>query len=430
VSVRGGDVELIARRAPFSENPRVGARGQRTRQQILDAALEVFGREGYAKCSIAGITRLAGCSRVSFYQYFSGKQDVFRHLAGQVARQVSASTEALDPLTPDSRGWTGLRAWVGRYAEIHQRYRAVFQAFPAAEEDDESLEAEAARLGEESVARIRARVSTTSVAARQLDPVIALLLACLTRSLDDAVILRTAVPVTYSRETVETAVTDVFHRTLFGCDPANQRSPGVRPPRLPPGPAVRNLLQQGNSTLELSLERSNALRCLMESGRDVFVTRGYHGTRVDDLVSAAGVSRGVFYRYFQDKDHLAAALTVRAMRTVSSALVEIPDPANTDGPALRRWLRRYNSAQAGEAAMIRVWVDAALEDHRLRVDSASALDWGRRQMARFLSTRGFGDVEMEAVVMVALLGAFGVQPRSPASVEAAAQIIERGLLGR
>src|SRR6266487_5666237 len=98
----------VVRRAPFSDNPRVGARGQRTQQRILDAALRAFGDQGYHACSIDRITKLARCSRVSFYQYFASKEDVFRQLAGQVARQVSASTEALDPVGPDPAGWAGL----------------------------------------------------------------------------------------------------------------------------------------------------------------------------------------------------------------------------------------------------------------------------------------------------------------------------------
>ena len=93
----------VVRRAPFSDNPQVGARGQRAQQRILDAALQAFGEDGYHDCSIDRITKLARCSRVSFYQYFANKEDVFRQLAGQVARQVSASTEALDPLTSDGR---------------------------------------------------------------------------------------------------------------------------------------------------------------------------------------------------------------------------------------------------------------------------------------------------------------------------------------
>jgi hypothetical protein len=47
-----------------------------------------------------------------------------------------------------------------------------------------------------------------------------------------------------------------------------------------------------------------------------------------------------------------------------------------------------------------------------------------------LQPRRFGDLETEAVVMVALLGVFGARPRSAAAVDAAALIIERGLLGR
>src|SRR3954468_7549769 len=101
----------VVRRAPFSDNPRVGARGQRTQHRILDAALRAFGDQGYHGCSIDRITKLARCSRVSFYQYFASKEDVFRQLAGQVARQVSASTEALHPLTADRDGWLALRAW-------------------------------------------------------------------------------------------------------------------------------------------------------------------------------------------------------------------------------------------------------------------------------------------------------------------------------
>ena len=94
----------VVRRAPFSDNPEVGARGQRTQQRILDAALLVFGDEGYHGCSVDRIAKAAHCSRVSFYQYFASKEEVFRQLAGQVARQMSASTEALDPLTPDREG--------------------------------------------------------------------------------------------------------------------------------------------------------------------------------------------------------------------------------------------------------------------------------------------------------------------------------------
>jgi AcrR family transcriptional regulator len=426
----------VVRRAPFSDNPQVGARGQRTQQRILDAALRVFDEEGYHQCGIDRITKVAGCSRATFYQYFAGKEDVFRHLTGQVARQMSASIEVLGPLTADADGWAATRAWVARYADIYDRYEPVLQAFQAAAESDEAVAGGSARTGERHVASLRSRLATTALPPRQLDPVITLLLECLPRTFADVRILRAATPAVYPTERVHDALADVMHRTLFGLQAdVNVHPPGgPRPPALEFGPVMRDVLQQDDAEDALNAAGRRTLKALLEAGRDVFVTRGYNRTRVDDVVAAAGLSHGAFYRYFQSKDHFAHILAARAIRTVSTALADIPALGAHDGSngraALRRWLRQYNTAHATEAAMIRVWVDAALQDASLRVDSAAALDWGRRRMARFLRSRDFGDVDTEALVMVALLGAYGARERSTATVEAAAHIIERGFLGR
>ena len=82
----------------------------------------------------------------------------------------------------------------------------------------------------------------------------------------------------------------------------------------------------------------------MDAGRELFVARGYHDTRINDVVAAAGLSKGAFYRYFESKDRLVQVLGVQAIRTVSTALVDIPDGgAPTARPrtaAIRRWLRQ------------------------------------------------------------------------------------------
>ena len=359
---------------------------------------------------------------------------MFSHLAGQVAREISASTEAIDPLTAGAAGWDGLRAWVGRYGDIHARYGPIFQALPAALARDDEMISAAARLRDETVARLRStlsiRESDQPQPQRQLNALLSLLLASLRRTLDNAATLRLFAPQDYSRERVEIAFTDVMHRALFGRSDVNVHVVERRhPPRLEFGPVTRDMLAK-EEAIRCSTEQPAALKALMEHGRDVFVRRGYHATRVDDLAAAAGVSHGVFYRYFENKDQLAIVLTVQAMRSVADAFVEIPDLTTHDTADLRQWLRRYNAAQSGEAAMIRVWVDAALEDARLRSVSASSLDWGRRRMVRVLAERGCGDVDAEAVVMVALLGAFGAQPPAAATVDAAAHIIGFGLLGQ
>jgi AcrR family transcriptional regulator len=426
----------VTRRAPFAGNPRVGARGHRTQQRIVDGALRVFGEEGYHQCSVARITELAGCSRVSFYQYFAGKEDVFRHLAGQVARQLSASTEALGTLSPDVAGRTAIRVWVARYADTYERYRPVFRAFQAAAETDEAVAGGSARVAERDVAGIRSKLATTALPPRQLDPLIALLLECLPRALEDGAILRAALPDAYPKSRVEDALADVVHRTLFGLRTDVNARPTARrrPPALEFGPIMRRALQHDGEPQALNAAGRRALRALLEAGRDTFVARGYHRTRIDDIVAAAGVSHGAFYHYFESKDQFAQVVAARAIRRVGTAFADIPEGGGSDGPAhraaLRRWLRRYNAAHAIEAAMFRVWLDASLHDATLNTDSAAALDWGRRRMVRFLGPHEFGDVDTEAVVMVALLGAFGARGRSAPTIDAATHIIERGLLGR
>lgn len=420
----------VVRRAPFSDNPQVGARGQRAQQRILDAALTAFGEEGYHGCSIDRITKLARCSRVSFYQYFANKEDVFSQLAGQVARQVSASTEALDPLTADAEGWVAMRAWVARYAAIYTRYEAVFHAL----QGDAALATVARHTGEATITRIHARLVTATLPPRQLDPVIWLLLECLNHTLDVTSILRSSASGAYPSDRVEIAITDVLHRTLFGmrADVNVHTADGPATPAIDFGPEMLYLLQRDGDE-DPDASGNAALVALLDAGRDVFIERGYQSTRVDDLVSAASVSHGAFYRYFQNKEVLARILTVRAVRTIGAAVTEIPDVSTLNGPTgknvLRRWLRRYHAAHVNEAAMLRVWIDAALPDSAIRAESAPLLDWGRRRMSRYLSGRGFGDVDVEAVVMVALLGVFGARRRSPAEVDAVALIIERGLLG-
>jgi AcrR family transcriptional regulator len=422
----------VVRRAPFSDNPRVGARGQRTQQRILDAALRAFGEQGYHACSIDRITKAARCSRVSFYQYFASKEDLFRHLAGQVARQVSASTETLDPLTADRSGWAALRVWVARYAEIHTRYESVFHSI----DSDVELATLAGRTGEETIARIDARVASSTLPPRHLDPVIRLLLETFNHTLDVVGILRSVQPAAYPGEQVEVAITDVLHRTLFGLRPdVNVHPPaGAAPPPIAFDAAAVERFRNGAIEATDAEGGNAALDAILESARAVFVARGYHNTRVDDLVAAAGVSHGAFYRYFRNKEELARLLVARAVQQVGQSVTEIPDLAGLDNPSgtpvLRRWLRKYHDAHVHEAGMLRVWVAAAVQDPAIRAESAPPLDWGRRHMSRYLEPRGFGDADTEALVMVALLGVFGSRRRPAREVDAAVHIVERGLLGR
>ena len=49
-------------------------------------------------------------------------------------------------------------------------------------------------------------------------------------------------------------------------------------------------------------------QAIEQAARKLFAERGFHGTTLADITSAAGKSSAVFYRYFADKEDLLAAL--------------------------------------------------------------------------------------------------------------------------
>jgi AcrR family transcriptional regulator len=49
-------------------------------------------------------------------------------------------------------------------------------------------------------------------------------------------------------------------------------------------------------------------QAIEEAARNLFAQRGFHGTTLAEITSAAGKSPAVFYRYFADKEDLLAAL--------------------------------------------------------------------------------------------------------------------------
>ncbi len=327
-----------------------------------------------------------------------------------------------------------LREWVERYADIYEHFGSVFHVFESAAKETASLNALNTQAAAANIALIRSKVSGTTLAPREADAVIGLLLATTARAYYSAQILRHVAPGTYTRTRVEDAIADFVHRALFGLIP----EVNVHKPDALAAPVVefdRPASEVPVSRQALTETARASYDALLTAGQEVFVARGYHATRVDDVVEAAGVSHGLFYRYFANKADFARTLVLTAMTPLSSTLARIPTPDPDSGRAwstatLRAWLRTYNDVQVAEAGIIRIWVDATLHEPALGTDAAAALDWGRRHLVHFLAPRGFGDVDADAVVALALLDAFGGLRPSPDTLEAATHVLERGLLGR
>lgn len=66
---------------------------------------------------------------------------------------------------------------------------------------------------------------------------------------------------------------------------------------------------------------------ILAHARDVFARRGYHAAKIDEIVASAGVARGTFYSYFDDKRAVFEELVDHAFVRLGLAFVKV-DPSN------------------------------------------------------------------------------------------------------
>ncbi|MCV7401640.1 TetR/AcrR family transcriptional regulator [Mycobacterium fragae] len=75
-------------------------------------------------------------------------------------------------------------------------------------------------------------------------------------------------------------------------------------------------------------------QAIEQAARKLFAERGFHGTTLADITSAAGKSPAVFYRYFADKEDLLAALAESFLHDVvtpSGLSLHLPESPDDDG---------------------------------------------------------------------------------------------------
>src|SRR3954452_16888854 len=70
---------------------------QRTRQAIVDAALELFEDRGYQSATVAEISEAAGISPATFFVYFPSKADVLFDRWDEISERFDRRVAAMGP---------------------------------------------------------------------------------------------------------------------------------------------------------------------------------------------------------------------------------------------------------------------------------------------------------------------------------------------
>lgn len=87
---------------------------------------------------------------------------------------------------------------------------------------------------------------------------------------------------------------------------------------------------------EIREERS---KLIMDTALDLFATKGYHGTSINDIAIKAGISKGLLYNYFSGKEQLV----IEIMKNGFLEFLELFDP-NHDGVITKAEMRNVLSA--------------------------------------------------------------------------------------
>lgn len=104
---------------------------------------------------------------------------------------------------------------------------------------------------------------------------------------------------------------------------------------------------------------------IIEAARDVFLTRGYSGTTIDEIARVAEVSRGSFYTYFSSRREALLAVGAHAASESISVIERLPEAGATRA-SLTEWVADYFDMLDVHGSFSLAWTQAAQEDEEIR----------------------------------------------------------------
>ncbi|MGP0030733.1 MAG: TetR/AcrR family transcriptional regulator [Acidimicrobiales bacterium] len=111
------------------------------------------------------------------------------------------------------------------------------------------------------------------------------------------------------------------------------------------------------------------MRKLLDAAMVAFDKRGYHATRVNDIVELAKTSHGTFYLYFSNKEDLLRALVTEAATEAQHLYDTVPmSPERGGRPGwedVHGWITAYSALWLRYAPLFRAWTDLATVDPEL-----------------------------------------------------------------
>jgi AcrR family transcriptional regulator len=383
-------------------NAGVGRRGLHTRDRILGCAAEVFMTNGFHATSLDAIAKAAGASRATVYQYFAGKEEIFRELNAVAERDVLAHGEHLGGLGPTIDGINALHRWLVEWADIYDAHAAVFAEFPGIGTATGLAVIDASMAANQFHQMVAERLRRTELG--DLDP-------------DDAAAAMGRIPHMVhlyryramfplpDTGTVTWSLTVALQMMLFPETPvdvlqaAAPQAPSARMRTLP-----RVLGGAASTPAVTEAAGSPISQEVLSVSSALFAERGYYAVGMEEIAAATDVSRATLYRYFSTKEKILAELTRRAVVEIEKHAAALPAMA---ADSLTEWMRGYVRFHRTYRGVIRAWFDGTVAEQLSDADVDHGIGAIFQAVSALLSTVELPaglDADVASAVFVAVLG--------------------------
>ncbi|HME75886.1 MAG TPA: TetR/AcrR family transcriptional regulator [Mycobacterium sp.] len=383
-------------------NAGVGRRGLHTRDRILGCAAEVFLANGFHATSLDVIAKAAHASRATVYQYFAGKEEIFRELSALAERDVLAHGEHLGQLAPTADGVHALHRWLVEWADIYDAHAAVFAEFPGIGTATGLSVIDASAAAQEFHRMVTDRLRGTRLGELEVDDA-----AAAVGRIPHMVHLyryRELFPLP-ARATLSWSLTVALQLMLFPETPDDvlqEATPDVTEACVRTRPCALN--SAGAAPAVTDTPGSPIRQDVLSVSSALFAERGYYAIGMDEIAAAADVSRATLYRYFSTKDKILAELTRRAVFEIEEHAAALPAMAPD---SLTEWMRGYVRFHRTYRGVIRAWFDGTVAEQLSGADVDHGIGTIHQAVAALLSTVDLPagiDADVAGAVFMAVLG--------------------------
>ena len=110
------------------------------------------------------------------------------------------------------------------------------------------------------------------------------------------------------------------------------------------------------------MDKAERRQQILLHARDVFARRGYHAAKIDEIVATAGIARGTFYLYFEDKRGIFEEIVDGTFVRLGEAVmrVDTDDPERSVAEQVRENIRRIVHALLEDRATTKILLSDAV----------------------------------------------------------------------